>query len=393
MATRRRRVDNLLLGDKVRRLSRRLFGEDELKVSPKVDSRDQFILKYFPSFILMCIVIWIISLCYQHDYSIAMLIQLLCLVFSTMFALIGIPCFIQMDHGPHSKSMIISLNLIFSLIIWLYMHYTNQLLFDRTVTGVLGALGIGISGMYLNVATFLTTFMLFNFTTVGVMTVMCTYLRRYVVSVLRDMDDHAKKGIRGKAEKFFLVPSIIDVKSVDLEPILFKDKFDYAGFKQLMFYIIILGFIISSYMFVNPYFLDAFDWTIMLAIMLLLSMFVPCLIVPWQLFKSIGAKVCSEGNRDYYLWSGAKNRLFTSFLALSSFMMMFLLSLYFGHDVFSILFNYVAYLLPLIFISCSFAFIYTNNFSINLNKAIFVNFYERADTRSGPSVRNPDLKR
>lgn len=378
MAGHRRKAENFPLGDKVRRLSHRLFGDDELKVNPKVDSRDRFILKYFPTFILLCIAIWIISLCYQKDYSIAMLIQLLCLVFSTMFSVIGIPCFILMDRGPHSKSAIITMNLIFSLIIWLYMHYTQQLIFDRTVIGVLGALNIGISGMYLNVATFLTTFLLFNFATVGVMTVMCAYLRIYVVQVLRDMDDHAKKGIRGRAEGFFLVPSIIDVKCIDLEPILFKDRFNYAGFKMLMFYIIVLGFIISSYMFVNPYFLDAFNWKMLLAIMLLLSFFVPCLIVPWQLFKSIGAKACSDGNRDYYLWSGAKNRLFTSFLALSSFTMMFLLSLYFGHDIYMIMFNYVAYLLPLIFIACSFSFIYTNNFSINLNKAIFVNFYEKS---------------
>ena len=378
MAGRGRKVKNFPLGDKVRGQSHRLFGDDELKVNPKVDSRDRFILKYFPTFILLCMVIWIISLCYQKDYSIAMLIQLLCLVFSTMFSVIGIPCFILMDRGPYSKSLIITMNLVFSMIMWLYMHNTQQLLIDRTVIGVLGALNISISGMYLNVATFLTTFFLFNFATVGVMTVMCAYMRIYVVQVLRDMDDHAKKGIRGKAERFFLIPSIIDVKCIDLEPILFKDRFDHTGFKMLMFYIIVLGFIISSYMFVNPYFLDAFNWKMLLAIMLLLSFFVPCLIVPWQLFKSIGAKACSDGNRDYYLWSGAKNRLFTSFLALSSFTMMFLLSLYFGHDAYAILFNYVAYLLPLIFIACSFAFIYTNNFSINLNKAIFVNFYEKS---------------
>lgn len=378
MGGHRRKTDNHL-GERARKFSQRLFGDDELKVNPHLDSRDDFILKYFPLFILFCILLWVISLCYQKNYTIATVIQLLCLVFTTMFSIIGIPCFILMDRGRYKKTTIICMNVVFSSIIWLFMHHTNQLLFDKTVVGVLGALNIEISGIYLNIASLLTTFFLFNFTTVGVMTVMCAYLRRYVVSVLYDMEIHARKGIRGKAEKFFIVPSIIDVKCVDLEPIIFKDKFDSNGFKFLMFYIIILGFIISSYMFVNPYFLDKCSWKMLLAIMLLLSMFVPCLIVPWQLFKSIGAKVCSEGNRDYYLWSGAKNRLFTSFLALSSFMMMFLLSLYFGHNILSILFNYVAYLLPLIFISCSFAFIYTNNFSLNLNKAIFVNFYEKKE--------------
>ena len=44
------------------------------------------------------------------------------------------------------------------------------------------------------------------------------------------------------------------------------------------------------------------------------------------------------------------------------FMMMFVLSLYFGNDVLDILKNYLYYLIPLVFTSAMYAFIYSNNF-------------------------------
>lgn len=377
MGGRKQRSGKNQITDRLRNLSYRIFEEDEIKLDPNQEYKDKLILKFFPLFIVVCIIVWIVSLIYQNEYSLALMIQLLCLVFTTLFALLGIPCFIVMERGKYSKFAIILINTVFSLIIWEYMHHTQQPLFDKAVIGVLGALNLEISGICLNIASFLAIFMLFTFTTVGVLTVMCAYLRNYVVNVLTNMENHAVAGIRGKAEKFFMIPEIIDVERIDLEPIIYKDRFDNEGFKSLTTYIIIMGFTISSYMFVNPYFLDSFSWKMLLAIMLLLSMFIPCLIIPWQLFKTLGAKAVSDGNRDYYLWSGAKNRLFTSFLALSSFSMMFLLSLYFGHDVSSILFNYLAYLLPLVFIACSISFIYTNNFSLNLNKSIFVKYYEK----------------
>ena len=113
---------------------------------------------------------------------------------------------------------------------------------------------------------------------------------------------------------------------------------------------------------INPLFLDVMSWKTMLSIMLMLSMFVPVLVVPWQLVEDLGAKVRSDAPRDYYLYVGAKKRLFSTFAALGVFMMMFVLSLYFGNDVLDILKNYLYYLIPLVFTSAMYAFIYSNNF-------------------------------
>ena len=99
-----------------------------------------------------------------------------------------------------------------------------------------------------------------------------------------------------------------------------------------------------------------------IVVVTVLAMFVPVLVVPWQLVEDLGAKVRSDAPRDYYLYVGAKKRLFSTFAALGVFMMMFVLSLYFGNDVLDILKNYLYYLIPLVFTSAMYAFIYSNNF-------------------------------
>ena len=389
MPKRKVAIDIDSLGNRIDNLAVRVFGEADVKLNPRMEARDRRILKNFPTFVGICVFIWIISILYQDDYSLGMLIQLLCLVFCTMFALLGIPCLFLMDEGPLPRSFVVTYGLVGSAIIWIFMAATDQTLFDQAVKGVLEIFGISISGYVLHFVSYIVIFMILTCTTCAVLSVVCAYLRNYVVNVLMAINSRVGTSRRGRAEKFFLVPDIIDITSVELEPRFNQHRIDINCFLSLCVYMMFMGVVISSYVFVNHYFLDAVNWKIMLAIMILLSSFMPCLIIPWQFFRSIGAKVCSAGNRDYYIWNGAKSRLFSSFLALSSFSMMFLLSLYFGHDILTILMNYALYLLPLLVISVMYALMFSNNFSGHLVKSVYVRFYEermQAQIRSEPRL-------
>lgn len=382
-------IDPDVIGDRIDHLAVRMFGNDDIRPNPHMEARDRRILRHFPMFLGICVLIWIVAILYQDDFSLGMLIQLLCLVFCTMFALLGMVCFIFMDSGPFPRSFVLTYGLVASALVWIFMAATDQVLYDLAVKSVLNVLGIEVSSTMLHFFSFVAIFFIMTFTTCGVLTVVCAYLRNYVVNVLMSIQGRAGTGRRAKAERFFLVPDIIDISSVELEPRIRSHRFDIDSFLSLSAYTFIFGIVISSYVFVNPYFLDAVDWKISLSIMTLLSSFIPCLIIPWQFFKTIGAKVCSDGNRDYFIWNGAKSRLFSSFLALSSFSMMFLLSLYFGNDVLSILSNYLLYLVPLFLVSIMYALMFSNNYNSHLVSSVYVGFYERKAIQK--LERNPPM--
>ena len=108
MPKRKVAIDIDSLGNRIDNLAVRVFGEADVKLNPRMEARDRRILKNFPTFVGICVFIWIISILYQDDYSLGMLIQLLCLVFCTMFALLGIPCLFLMDEGPLPRSFVVT---------------------------------------------------------------------------------------------------------------------------------------------------------------------------------------------------------------------------------------------------------------------------------------------
>lgn len=191
--------------------------------------------------------------------------------------------------------------------------------------------------------------------------------------------NNSKTGTRGAAEGFFMVPDIVDVDKVVLEPVIDYEEFNPRVSAYLWTYITVLGLIVSSYLFLSPYFLDTMTTGEMLSIMLLLSFFLPSMIIPWQIIKDLNATVLSSAPRPYYLWHGARHRLFQSFLTLGMFSMMFLLALYYGYSVEDMLVNYVCLVFPLVCISMMYAFIYTNHFNNILKAVIFARFTEEVE--------------
>ena len=144
---------------------------------------------------------------------------------------------------------------------------------------------------------------------------------------------------------------------------------------------VVLAMMISSYLFLNPLFLSIIDWKTMLSIMLMLSMFVPVLIIPWQIVKELGAVVISDAPRPYYLWTGAKRRLFYIFASLGAFMMMLVLSVYFGFNFIDIMQTYIVFLVPLVLTTIVYSLIYANNFSEPMKVSIVERFTEWKEKR------------
>ncbi len=337
------------------------------------------IVKAFPYFLLACTIGWILVVVYTEAYNIPSAINMLCLVFVYAFALLGIPCILYLEKGPFPLWSVLSVTVGLSIALWYLTDHMGEFIYAEAISNILANLGIVVQGTVKTVVGFVGTVGVMFLTTIGVLSVIVAYLSKYIVNVLLSMNGHAKTGTRAKAEAFFDVPDIIDVESVELKLVDSTHIYNFKSSLNLTIYMIIFGMTISSYLFVNPYFLDVMSANTMLSVMTMLSMFMPALIIPWQIVRDVGAHVKSVAPRDYYLWTGAKNRLFSTFMAMGAFMMMFLLSVYLGNDIFYILKNYILYLVPLVATAVMYSFIYSNNFVESLKHFIYREYYERRD--------------
>ncbi len=320
------------------------------------------ITRLFPYFIVICLIIWLVSVVFIGATTFVKIIEILCLSFTFCFAVIGIPCAKIMPEGVFSKWSVFAFAVLLTAILWLFNWITDEYYYAQAISDVLSVLGIRLGPVLDPVVGFLGTLCVVLFAPIGVTCVVSAYLRRYIPTVMATMQSHAEEGTRGKAERFFMVPTIIDVDRVVLDPPRESHLFNFRGSLSISLYEFVMGLMISSYLFVNPYFLDVMSWKTMLAVTVMLSMFIPALILPWQIFRGIGAKVESSAPRDYYLWEGARHRLLSAFAALGAFMMMFFLSVYMGNDIGRIVYNYVTFLVPLLVTAVMYGVLYTNNF-------------------------------
>ncbi len=339
--------------------------------------REEFnrgLLRSFPYFVVICILVWMIVIFLQGTFTFSRLIEVLCLVFVTAFAILGVSCMYHSEKGVFSLWAMFAFAILMTLVLWAADVVTDQVYYAEAVSGMFGCLGIRLSQGAELLLGFLALLCVMSFTSMGVISVVSAYMRKYMPTVFLAMQAHADKGTRGKAERFFMVPDVIDVKEVIMEPVRNPYKFDLRMSLSISVYLFLLGLMISSYIFLNPLLINVLGWKTMLAIMLMLSMFTPALLLPWQIVRGVGAKVTSDAPRDYYLWKGAKSRLFSTFATLGAFMMMLILSLYLGNDVRDIICTYISFSVPLLVISLVYGSLYTNSFHESVRDSICEGF-------------------
>ena len=345
--------------------------------------RDVFarkLLHYFPYFVGVCIILWLVIIITQGMFDFSRLIEVLCLVFVTAFAILGVPCAYFSDKGVFSMWAAFGFTILMTCIMWVIGTAMGQVYCQDAVSGVMLYLGISLPASVEFVLGFLAMLCILFFTSMGVTSVVSAYMRRYIPDVFLAMQKNVGKGSRGSVEKFFMVPEIIDVKEVVVEPVRNHYKFDFRTSLSMSLYMFLLGLMLSSYVFLNPLLIDVLGWRTMLAIMLMLSMFTPALLIPWLIVREVGAKVRSDAPRDYYLWKGAKSRLFSAFATLGVFMMLLGLALAFGNNVLDIIRVYVSFMLPLLIISLTYGVLYTNSFHASVRDSICESFNEKKES-------------
>ena len=334
------------------------------------------ILKVFPYIVVASVIMWLAVLVINGDYSFGYMIMDLCLVFVFVFTLIGMALLPFMHRGPFPMPFVVAVAVVLAALQFIVGSLAGIETYTVTVGKILGALGIHLDDWLLSTVTLVSIFFVTFFTTLGVLSITVSYLRVELAKVFLAMEKHAVNGERGKAEKFFQVPDIIDVKEVVLEPEIDTHTFDLKLMLDMAKYNVIFGIIVSSYLFINPLFLETVDLKVLLSMMVLLSMFMPVLVISWISMRTVGAKVLSDAPRPFELWTGAKNKLLGSFIALGAFAVMLWLSLYYGHSILDIISLYASFSIPLIFISLMYSFMFVNNFGESLKVSVLRRFIE-----------------
>lgn len=347
------------INDLVDRAAARFSPGTASRVDP---DRDRRIVRMFPWFVATCLLIWAAGILWIGEYTFSKMIEVLCLVFVSCFAIIGVPCAAVMDRGVFNGWVILAGSFAMTVVLWVSGNLMGQMYYTEAVSAMLGSVGMFLDSAWERVLGFLATYAILLFTSIGVLSVINAYMRVYVGDVFLAMQSRAGTGRRGKAERFFKVPEIIDVEEVRMEPRRTEHVFDLWTASQVSAYMFILGLLISSYIFLNPLLTEVLEWDTMLAVTLMLSMFMPALVLPWMIVRGVGAKVVSSAPRDYYLWTGARKRLFSTFMALGVFMLMLVLSVYLGSSLWDIARSYVTFLIPLFVTSVTYGSLYANNF-------------------------------
>lgn len=158
-----------------------------------------------------------------------------------------------------------------------------------------------------------------------------------------------------------MVPDIIDVDDVTVKP---REPagFDSEMFRATLKSVFLVGTVISSYLFLNPVFLQSIPFHEMIVIIMLLSFFIPAFVVPYILTMDLNALAHSKGNRPYRLWVGYRTKMFRLGFYIALFLTLLWVCLFTGEDMVRILLSYVSYMAFLVLASLLVAFIFVNTY-------------------------------
>lgn len=355
------------------------FGAVKWDESTKQDILDDFVVKWFPTFIVLCLFFAIgLGVLFNSD-SFADFLYTVCLAFSLGFSVFGLVALVMSDDGiidsGHKVYILLALPGMLATALCLMgpEFFINTYIIDFYDVFHGGA--TDILGIFIGVYSLFTMIILVGF---GVVSVIVGYFRSYLHRILayieksKDADTLRKRITYG----MFMIPDIIDVKSVELDPEDDGTRFNRDLMLGTFTSLFVLGITVCSYLFLNPLFLQNIPFEEMVTISIMLSLFLSPFIIPWSIIKSVGANVTSDAPRPYFLWKGLKGRLYQSFFAVAFMMMMITLSAYLGMDFSRILWTYVGYVAIMGVISLITSFIYVNYFYRGFRNGIIKSFYQ-----------------
>ncbi|MCQ2078737.1 MAG: hypothetical protein MJZ38_01580 [archaeon] len=351
----------------------------------KQDKLDRFIFRCFPAFVVTFAVIAIVLFILdwgEHSTPLAHLLYSLCVSYTAGFVILGLPVVVLSEHTVFKRRYVIpilfGLATLLGLVLW-FVFGDNLGGPNKFISGFIwfiheSGLDITMYTVILGLYVLLTCCLLASY---GVIAVVVAYFRKNYHRVLLSLEKNDDSKLCRKARGFFMIPSVIDVTEVTIEPELDDTVLQKAVFLRLFGYEMVIGLVIASYLFLNPVFLGTIPYAEMMVIIMLLSLFVSVMVIPVSIVRSLGAKAHSAGNRPITLWENARDKLFHPSFYIALFLTLLWISLYTNMDGLRILTHYTGYIVFMACLSALVSFTYINTFYVPFKNGIVRNFYLR----------------
>lgn len=326
---------------------------------------DAFIIRFFPLVIIYCLILVLLFIYNSSAHTPYDIMYNICLGFAIGFVTFGLVCLAYIGKPTIKFRYVLPPLVLIPILLSVGLISIGGLEFAPNV--FISQFYLFTFGNEITVWTVIAGLYIIEFTIISVAaaisSVISAYFKTYFSKLLLGpMDERPNSKVKKIANWLFIIPDIIDVEDVILEPEIDTRDFNFDVFKQIFMDIFITGLALCSFLFLSPYFVSEMPLEKMLMMSVMLSLFISALVIPWHIIKAVGAKAKSKAPRDFYLWKGMKGRLSSSFVVLSFFVLLFLMLTYLRMDLAKVLIIYVSYFVFMTVISSMYSFVYVNSF-------------------------------
>lgn len=340
---------------------------------------DNRIVRIFPYLVVVCLITTLLYFVFSGGSTFTDFLITMCTAFGIGFICLGILSAARCDRSIFNPKICTLILILMPIILGFVLYYFGYYIYPNLLTSRLFVVTDNqLHDVMVLIMRLYILMVIAIFASHGVISVIVAYFRKYIARVYGSMEKLKNDGTDKNVGKFTLwmykIPKIIDIHSVELEPVDYNDKLRINLLISASLNIFTLGLILCSYLFLNPIFINQMTFTEMIVIAMLLSVFIPVLVIPWYITKDTGAKVKSQA-RDYYLWIGMKKTLYRGFFTIAILVFLVAMLAFTGNDYERVILTYAGYIVFMGFMSFLFTFIYVNNYHKGLIDGI-VNRYK-----------------
>ena len=162
----------------------------------------------------------------------------------------------------------------------------------------------------------------------------------------------------------FNIPEVLDTEGLRVDVPGPSKRFPWKAFSRAMTWSVLLGTVIAISVSLDPFLRESFSIEQLLSIVSVASMFIPWLVLPWFIFRRLGATIPGQ-RRVFSLYDGLRSRVYGTLVAVGTLILMIRLALR-EVPLSTILSAFFSYYAAFLLLATIFTFAYFNYFEDNL---------------------------
>jgi len=167
------------------------------------------------------------------------------------------------------------------------------------------------------------------FGVIGVMSALERMIVPWALKQISRLSEVEKPSLVDRAIRWmFDIPSVLETRTLSLHPAKPRTWISRSDLRAPVLWQLLFGFVLGIYISFNPFMSDRSP-TALLGLFSLLtsaSVLFPFMILPWFLFRRLGAGIKGQA-KQFTLYSGIRSRVFQSYFAVGTILILFRLSL------------------------------------------------------------------